>query len=175
MHLRLLGNGSEKPNTRKVYTKRAHFNRITERPTFGSHILLSVNSDYILCFIVICLYTVFLSRTWLVRSVHIEYTLSLASFLLKHVHFFYLFCLATVGLKMVETFAICRKGKYTYRKYRQTSISSLSIIWLFGIYTCKMKTFWAFSVLGLSDIWHFWNWAFLALIHLLQYLHFCFE
>ena len=51
---------------------------------------------------------------------------------------------------------------YVFRKYRQTSFSSLSIILLFGIYTCKMKTFWAFSVLGLSDIWHFWNWAFLT-------------
>jgi len=102
--------GQKGPNTRKAHTKKSHFKRIPERPTFGFHILnpLSGNSVYGLCFIIICLYIFFLSQSWLVRSVYIEFTLKFIryfSFLSMFI-LFYRFWLATDGLKIVETFAI---------------------------------------------------------------------
>jgi len=113
--------GQKSPIPERPIPKRPTLKRIPERPTFGSHIdlLLSVNSDYILCFIIIFLYTFFLSRSWLVRSVYIEFTRLLASFLSQTCLFFSTdFVWQLMGLKMVETLAICQKEKYTDSKYK---------------------------------------------------------
>jgi len=82
--------GQKSPIPERHIPKRPTLKRIPERPTYGSHIdlLLPVNSDYILCFIIICLYVFFLSRSWLVRSVYIEFTRLLASFLSQTCSFF---------------------------------------------------------------------------------------
>jgi len=44
---------------RTAHTKKAHFKRIPERPTFGSHILdlLSVNSTFCVSLLYVCIYS----------------------------------------------------------------------------------------------------------------------